>query len=123
MDTDRDTVSERTPGLPIDLGELGDRLCEEARTSSNGRAALTLNPHPSGEGGSKQTLVAVRAGTEVGPQGWNAPPSVQVLQGTLHVTGVEETLGAGSWTKLTDEDARLTAEDDVVMLLVFEAPK
>lgn len=109
-----ENVEERTPSLPVDLSELGSRLLDEARDADSGRAAVTLTPSDGGV--LKQTLIAVRAGEEVGPEHWNGPASIQVLQGKATLTDGDDPLPAGSWNVI-GEDVSINADDDLVALL------
>lgn len=117
--SDNENVRERTPERPVALTALGEQLLAEANSAGDGRSALTLTP--SG-GGAKQTLVAVRAGQTFGPQHWNGPTSLQVLRGAASVDGTGERLTGGSWTMIEHDDARVTADEDLVALLTVGAP-
>lgn len=108
-----ENVADRTPDLPASLPELADQLLGEARSSDSGNAALTLTPTTSGS--VKQTVVAVTAGSSVGPEHWNGPATVQVLSGRASVGG--DTVGEGQWTVLDGEDTEIAAEDDLAVLL------
>ena len=108
-----ENVSDRTPDLPASLRDLATQVLGEARSSDSGNAALTLTPSTSGT--VKQTVVAVKAGSSVGPEHWNGPATVQVLSGRATVGG--DTLGEGEWTLVDGEAAEISAEEDLAVLL------
>lgn len=108
-----ENVSERTPDLPASLRDVATQVLGEARSSDSGNAALTLTPTTSG--GVKQTVVAVTAGSSIGPEHWNGPATVQVLSGRATVGG--DTVGEGEWTVVEGEAADISAEDDLAVLL------
>lgn len=109
-----ENVEERTPSTPVDLSEVGSRLMEEARDADSGRAAVTLTP---AEGGAlKQTLIAVRPGGEIGPDHWNGPASIQVIQGKATLTGADSSVPAGNWT-VVDDGTTINADDELLVLL------
>jgi quercetin dioxygenase-like cupin family protein len=115
--TDNPNVVERTPAFPARLEELGARLLEEARSQSNGRSALTLTPS---EGGPlKQTLLAIRAGSDLQEHPAPGPSSILVLSGsgTLSSGEGDVALEAGYWAPVPTEPHRVHADDDLVALL------
>lgn len=110
-----ENVEERTPTLPANLPELGAKLMQEARQGDSGRAAVTMTP---AEGGVlKHTLVAVRSGETVGPEHWNGPASLQVLEGSATVSTIDTPLGPGDWT-VVHGNASIQATEDLVALLI-----
>lgn len=108
-----ENVAERTPDIPVSLREIADQLIGEAQSSDSGNAAVTLTPARSGA--VKQTVVAVTAGSSVGPEHWNGPATVQVLSGRATVGG--DGLGEGEWTVIDGEDTGISADDDLAVLL------
>lgn len=111
-----ENVEERTPSLPANLPRLGTELMEEARQADSGRAAVTLTP---AEGGVlKHTLVAVRSGETVGPDHWNGPASLQVLEGSATVSTIDDPLGPGDWTVVHGTTSIQATEDFVALLIV-----
>ncbi|MBW3659001.1 MAG: hypothetical protein KY457_10210 [Actinobacteria bacterium] len=108
-----ENVTDRTPDLPVSLRDLATRVIGEARSSDSGNAALTLTPTTSGA--VKQTVIAVTAGSSIGPDHWNGPATVQVLSGRATVGG--DTVGEGEWTVVDGEAAEISADDDLAVLL------
>lgn len=108
-----ENVQDRTPDLPVTLSDVARQLLDEARSSDSGNAALTLTPTTSGS--VKQTVVAVTAGGAIGPDHWNGPATVQVLQGRARMGG--DGLGTGEWTVVGGDSTDVSAEDDLVVLL------
>lgn len=108
-----ENVQDRTPDTPVRLSDVAGQVMDEARSSDSGNAALTLTPAASAA--VKQTVVAVRSGGVLGPDHWNGPATIQVLQGRAR--SGDDTLGVGDWTVIGAADAEVSAEDDVVLLL------
>lgn len=109
-----ENVQERTPSLPVDLHQLASRLKDEAMDADDGHSALTLTP--SSGGALKQTLVAVRAGEALGPDHWNGPATIQVIEGKATLTDSDEPVVAGGWTVI-GTSVSVNADDDLVALL------
>jgi quercetin dioxygenase-like cupin family protein len=110
-------VAERTPGSPVELSAVGDRLLDEARANANGRSAVTLTPS---EGGPlKQTLLAIAGGRELAEHPAPGPSSIQIVRGAgvLTCDGNELRLTAGQWAPVPLERHTLRAEEDLVALL------
>ncbi|MEV8029446.1 cupin [Cellulosimicrobium funkei] len=87
-----------------------------ARTAPNGRSAeVVLHDGPL-----RQTILALRAGVELGEH--NSPPaaSIQVLRGRVRVTALGEgdvELGEGELRVLTHERHAVSAIEDTAFLL------
>lgn len=96
------------------LPELVDSHLAAARGAKNGRSAeLILH-----DGVLRQTVIALRAGTELAEH--NAPhaATVQVLRGAIQVTGAPSpVLAQGEIAVLTHERHAVTALEDAVFLL------
>lgn len=108
-----ENVADRTPDLPASLRDLASQLLGEARDADSGHAALTLTPTTSPS--VTQTVVAVTAGSSVGPEHWNAPATLQVLSGRATVG--DDTVGEGEWTVVEADDTEISAADDLAILL------
>lgn len=108
-----ENVQERTPDRPVTLSDVARQVMDEARSSDSGHAAVTLTPTASAA--VKQTVIALRSGGVLGPDRWNGPATIQVLQGRAR--SGDDTLVAGQWTVIGAADAEVSAEDDVVLLL------
>lgn len=97
-----------------DLPTLVDLHLTAARDSDNGRSAeLILHDGPL-----RQSILALRAGVELGEH--NAPDaaSIQVLRGRVRVTALgHEELAAGGIAPLTHERHAVHALEDSVFLL------
>jgi quercetin dioxygenase-like cupin family protein len=115
--SDNPNVAARTPQVPARLEELGSRLLDEARSQPNGRSAVTLTPS---EGGPlKQTLIAVRAGSELQEHPAPGPSSILVVSGsgTMSSGEGEVALESGCWAPVPLEPHRVRADEDLVALL------
>ncbi|WP_103501250.1 cupin [Streptomyces sp. SM14] len=108
-----------------DLNALADEQLELARRAEHGRSAhLFLRDGPL-----RQSVIALRAGAELGEH--DAPPasSLQVLRGTVRLTGDEvaggegggsgagAALAAGVVTELPEGRHGLRADQDAAVLL------
>jgi quercetin dioxygenase-like cupin family protein len=105
------------PDGPLDLSAAGQRLLDEARDKSSGRAARTLTP--GAHATLSQTLVALRAGVVLDEHQANGPATIQVLQGTATMSsgeGAVELVG-GQWAAIPAARHDLRADDDTVALI------
>ena len=86
-----------------------------ARKSSNGRSAELLVR----DGVLRQSILALRAGTELAEHNSPHAASLQVLRGRVQVTGIDssEPLEPGELVVLTHERHAVTALEDAVFLL------
>lgn len=112
-------VEQRTPDSPVVLEELGRSLLDEADQNDNGRAALTLAPSPGGP--LKQTVLALRAGHELGAHTAPGPASIVIIEGaaTLVIGSEETSLSTGTWAPIPREQHSLRADEDTVALLTM----
>jgi len=108
-------------GDAIDLRELGAELLDRARTEHAGRAARTL-PHSSD--GLRQTLVALRAGAELGEHESPGPATLQVLRGRVRLVAGSTTveLAAHQLGPVPARRHSLSADEDAVVLLSVGRP-
>lgn len=120
--SDNPNVSERTPDAPVRLEEIGRSLLDEARSNSDGRAAVTLTPSTGGP--LKQTLVAVATGQRLDPERWNGRASLQVLSGAARIAedGEDHEVPAGCWSPITSDRAEISAAADLVALVTVAPP-
>jgi len=77
------------PDDVVDLHELARELLERATSEDAGRAARTL-PHP--VDGLRQTVIALRAGSELGAHESPGPASLIVLRGRVRLVAGADTL-------------------------------
>lgn len=110
------------PDGPLDLDAAGDRLLDQARGMSSGRAATTLTP--GAHTALKQTLVALCAGVELSEHHANGPATIQLLRGTATMNSAEGAvqLRGGQWAPIPDARHDLLAEDDTVALITVAPP-
>lgn len=105
------------PSGPTHLRELATELLAEAAELDSGRTARTLTP---GAGSPlKQTLLALRAGSELQEHVAPGPATLLTVMGTLVLTegqGRHE-VAEGMWMAIPDGPHGLTAETDGVALL------
>lgn len=97
-----------------DLTQLASRHLAEARASEHGRSAERILH----DGHLRQSIIALRAGTELGEH--NSPPAgtIHVLEGAVRVTGLDEAeVSAGELELLTHRRHAVTALEDSVFLL------
>ena len=106
---------------PIDLDSLAGELLEKATAEHSGRAGRTL-PHP--VDGLRQTVIALRAGAELGEHESPGAASLLVLRGKVRLTAGEETVsvGASEVTPIPDGRHSLHADEDSVVLLSVALP-
>ena len=106
---------------PLDLGSLSDELLEKATNAHSGRAGHTL-PHP--VDGLRQTVLALRAGAELGAHESPGSASLMVLRGRVHLVADEESveLGSDQISPIPDRRHSLHADEDSVVLLSVAVP-
>lgn len=96
------------------IDEMLHRILDEALAADNGRQAeLVVNDGPL-----RQTLLALRAGTELAPH--NSPPaaSILVLKGRIDILGSEpDTIMEGELKALSHVRHAVRAEVDSIFLL------
>jgi quercetin dioxygenase-like cupin family protein len=116
-DTHADRRSPSAPDGPLDLDAAGDRLLDEARAMSSGRAARTLTP--GAHGPLKQTLVALTAGVELHEHVANGTATIHLLRGTATMNFQEGAvdLHGGQWAPIPAARHDLRASDDTVALI------
>lgn len=105
------------PDGPLDLSAAGERLLDEARGRSSGRAARTLTP--GAHATLSQTLVALRAGVNLDEHQANGPATIHLLRGTATMSsqeGAVELVG-GQWATIPASRHDLRADDDTVALI------
>ena len=112
-------MSEPTP--VVDLRGLAAELVAKAAGQRSGRAGHTL-PHP--DGGLRQTLVALRAGAELGEHESPGAASLLVLRGRVRLVAGEETveLSADQIGAVPSRRHSLHADEDSVVLLSVVVP-
>ncbi|MEE6281283.1 cupin [Georgenia sunbinii] len=97
-----------------DLAALTSSHLQAARDSDHGRSAELL-VH---DGVLRQSILALRAGTELAEHNSPHAASLQVLVGRVRVTGVDApVLDAGELHTLTHQRHAVTALEDSVFLL------
>ena len=101
-------------GAPGTLVEAGARRLAAATADRHGRSAELL-VH---DGALRQTIIALAAGVELAEHNSPHAASLQVLSGSVRVTGMEpQVLGAGELVALTHHRHAVRAEQDAVFLL------
>lgn len=110
-----------TTDAPTDLHALAGELLEKATTEHAGRAGRTL-PHP--VDGLRQTVIALRAGAELGDHESPGPASLLVISGQVRLVAGDEsvTLAAHQISPIPDRRHSLHAEEDSVVLLSVAVP-
>jgi quercetin dioxygenase-like cupin family protein len=106
---------------PIDLHALAGELLEKATSEHSGRAGRTL-PHP--VDGLRQTLIALRAGAELGEHESPGPASLMVIRGRVRLVAGEQSieLEAHRISPIPDRRHSLHADEDSVVLLSVAVP-
>ena len=121
-DAHADRRTPARPDGPLDLGAEGERLLDQARGMSAGRAARTLTPgvHVA----LKQTLVALRGGVELDEHQANGPATIQLLRGsaTMHSQEGAVPLQGGQWADIPDAPHTLHAGEDTIALITVAPP-
>jgi quercetin dioxygenase-like cupin family protein len=109
------------PALPVDVHALAEELLAKATRERSGRAGHTL-PHP--VDGLRQTVIALRAGAELGEHESPGPASLLVLRGRVRVVAGPETveLTAHQIGPLPNRRHGLHADEDSVVLLSVAVP-
>lgn len=107
------TAAPTTPGA-VSLESASARRLDAARSDEHGRSAELL-VH---DGALRQTVLALAAGAELAEHNSPHAASLQVLSGSVHVTGMEPAVvRAGELVALTHERHAVRAEQDAVFLL------
>ena len=106
---------------PVHLHTLSAELMHQATGQHSGRAARTL-PHP--VEGLRQTVLALRAGAELGEHESPGPASLVVLRGRVRLVVGEEVIEVGphEFVPLPDRRHSLHAGEDSVVLLSIAVP-
>jgi quercetin dioxygenase-like cupin family protein len=106
---------------PIDLHALAGELLEKATSEHSGRAGRTL-PHP--VDGLRQTVIALRAGAELGEHESPGPASLMVIRGRVRLVADAESveLGGHQISPIPDRRHSLHADEDSVVLLSVAVP-
>ena len=109
------------PTLPVDLHALAGELLAKATSENSGRAGRTL-PHP--VDGLRQTVIALRAGAELGEHESPGPASLLVIRGRVRLVAGEESveLGGHQISPIPDRRHSLHADEDSVVLLSVAVP-
>src|SRR5688500_19465128 len=109
------------PTLPVDLHARADELLATATGERSGRAGRTL-PHP--VDGLRQTLIALRAGAELGEHESPGAASLMVIRGRVSLVAGDETveLGEHQISPIPDRRHSLHADDDSLVLLSVAVP-
>ena len=105
----------------VDVRATGRELMEKARVERSGRAGRTL-PHP--VDGLRQTLIALRAGAELGEHESPGSASLMVLQGRVRLVAGTETVELGEYRigPIPDRRHSLHADEDSLVLLSVAVP-
>jgi len=108
-------------GDVTDLQLLADDLLTRAADVHARRAARTL-PHPAE--GLRQTVIALRAGAELGEHESPGPASLVVLRGRVRLVAGAEVIEVGphEFIPLPDRRHSLHAGEDSVVLLSIAVP-
>ncbi|MCR6491101.1 cupin [Cellulomonas sp. P24] len=97
-----------------DLNALAAAQLDAARAAENGRSAK-LVVH---DGVLRQSVIALRAGTELGEHASPPAASLYVIQGRVRVTGFDEpVLATGELSVLTHQRHAVLALEDSAFLL------
>jgi len=107
---------------PVHLHTLSDELAQRATDEHSGRAARTL-PHP--VDGLRQTVIALRAGAELGEHESPGAASLLVLRGRVRLLAGDETMEIGTHeiSPIPDRRHSLHADEDSVVLLSVAVPE
>lgn len=110
-----------TVDAPLDLHQLGRDLLGQAASENSGRAARTL-PHP--VDGLRQTVIALRAGAELGEHESPGAASLLVVHGAVRLLAGEQSveLRTHQFSPVPDRRHSLTADEDSVVLLSVAVP-
>jgi len=97
-----------------DLRAIADEQLAKARQAPRGRSAV-LVLH---DGAMRQTMMALRAGSELAEHNAPLAASIQVFDGTITVTAsTDVTITAGELAAIPQERHGVTAVEDAVFLL------
>jgi quercetin dioxygenase-like cupin family protein len=109
------------PTRPVDVHALAQELLARATSERSGRAGNTL-PHP--VDGLRQTVIALRAGAELGEHESPGPASLLVIRGRVRLVAGPDTveLAAHQICPIPDRRHGLHAEQDSVVLLSVAVP-
>jgi quercetin dioxygenase-like cupin family protein len=107
--------------LLVDVHALAEELLAKATRERSGRAGHTL-PHP--VDGLRQTVMALRAGADLGEHESPGPASLLVIRGRVRLIAGEETveLAAHQLGPVPNRRHGLHAEEDSVVLLSVAVP-
>lgn len=121
-DVHADRREPEQPEGAFDLLDAANKLLEQARGQSAGRAARTLTPGPGAP--LKQTLLALAVGRQLDEHTAPGPATLQVLQGrvTLRAGDTQLELRAGQWAAIPTEPHDLHADTDAAVLLTVSMP-
>ena len=105
----------------LDVHQLSAELLDRAGRGSAHRAASTL-PHP--VDGLRQTLIALRAGAELGEHESPGPASLLVLRGRVRLVAGDETVEVAThhFSPIPNRRHSLHADEDSVVLLSVAVP-
>lgn len=105
------------PDGPLDLQAAGRTLLEEAQGMASGRASKSLTPGVHAP--LTQTLMALRAGTELGGHEANGPASIYLVSGRASLASGEGTVevSGGQWVSIPASVNSLVAAEDTIALL------
>lgn len=105
----------------VSLTQLGTEHLEAARASRAGRSAATI--HGGHDHMLRQTLIALVGGTELGEHNSPGQATLQVLQGRVRVSTVDDNWegGPGDLLVIPPERHNLHADEDSVVLLTVLA--
>ena len=106
----------------VQVHELARELLERAGSEHARRAARTL-PHP--VDGLRQTVIALKAGADLGEHESPGPASLLVIRGRVRlVAGTDSIeLGVHQFSPVPDRRHSLHADDDSVVLLSVAVPE
>lgn len=106
---------------PVDLDSLAGELLDKATKAHSGRAGHTL-PQP--VDGLRQTVIALRAGAELGEHESPGAASLLVLRGRVRLVAGEESLELvpHEISPIPDRRHGLHADEDSVVLLSVAVP-
>jgi quercetin dioxygenase-like cupin family protein len=110
-----------TTDAPIDLQVLAGELLGKAGSEHAGRAGRTL-AHP--VDGLRQTVIALRAGAELGEHESPGPASLLVISGRVRLVAGDDAVGlaANHLSPIPNRRHSLQAEEDSVVLLSVCVP-
>ena len=105
----------------VDVHALQDELAQRAATERSGRAARTL-PNP--VEGLRQTVIALRAGAQLGEHDSPGSASLLVLRGRVRLVAGTEVIEVGphGLSPVPDRRHSLHADEDSVVLLSIAVP-